>query len=128
MSRQFGIHFAPPSGFHGARAAAGEHRQPRSPQAPAAAEIQTVPRSLGGNERIAARPGAKQYMDADLLAPLPAGSIFKSSNPIDALAEVSPTVAVAQATIDFLKVLFAILLVAVTGFGIAFAFAYWFFC
>lgn len=50
--------------------------------------------------------------------PLPAESILKPVNTIDALADVSPTVAIAQATIDFLKVLSAIGVVVVTGVGI----------
>ena len=71
---------------------------------------------------------AKQYNRADPSTPFPAGSILKSANAIDALAEVSPTVAVAQATIDFLKVFFAVLLLAVTGIRLGIAFAYWIFC
>lgn len=72
-------------------------------------------------------------MKQETILPLPSGSlprssVFKSANAIDALADVSPTVAVAQATIDFLKVLSAILLVAVTGAGIGASVFYFLFC
>lgn len=158
MSRNIGIHFAPLSGFHGAKAAAGDHRQPRLSPAPVAASIQTMPASPGGNRRSPACHGVKQYINAEpislaaskssgspasmrgnrsghpgarnddpLFPPLPAESILKPLNTIDALADVSPTVAVAQATIDFLKVLSAILLVAVTGAGIGASVLYFLF-
>lgn len=61
MIRRFGFSFAPLSGFFGARAAAGEFRQPRmmSPT-PAAAAIQTARGSLGGGnlKRSLSRHGA----------------------------------------------------------------------
>lgn len=124
--RNFGIHFAPvSSGFRGANAAAGE---PRQPQVPAAANIMSGSAGLGGKSTGRPAYSAKQYYRADLLTSFPAGSILKPSNTIDALAEVSPTLAVAQATIDFLKVFFAILTVVVTGAGIAIAAFYFLFC
>jgi len=84
--------------------------------------------ALGGtSDRLAATTRSNTYR-ADPSTTFPSGSILKSANAIDALAEVSPTLAVAQATIDFLKIVFAILLPAVTGVGFAVAFAYWIFC
>ncbi|MGX1418333.1 hypothetical protein [Bradyrhizobium elkanii] len=78
MSRNFGINFAPRSGFLGAKAAAGDHRQPRLSPAPVAASIQTMPASPGGNRRSPACHGAKQYISADsipLAAAKPSGSL-----------------------------------------------------
>lgn len=126
MSRNFG--FAPHFRSCDATAAAGEHRQPRSSQVPAAVSIQTARVGLsGGNlERPLSRHGARNT-GAELSSLFPAGSILEPLDAIDALADISPTVAVAQATIDFLKVFFAILLVAVTGFGLAAVF-YFLFC
>ncbi|MGY3527258.1 hypothetical protein [Bradyrhizobium sp. USDA 4452] len=156
MSRHFGIRFAPLSGFHGAKTAAGEHRQPRLSPAPAAVSIQAVRPGPGGAigarasrydavtraelNSLAASDGQRitrsgvglgrilprQEEDASF-PPLPSRSILKSPNPINALAEVSPTIAVAQATIDFLKVIFALLFVAVTGAGIAASVLYFLF-
>jgi hypothetical protein len=110
--------------------------------------ISTAQRALGGHERLAAPrdANAKLGVKPNSLAaakpsgslaslvglgrtlprqdegasfpPLPAESILKPVNTIDALADVSPTVAIAQATIDFLKVLSAIGVVVVTGVGI----------
>lgn len=71
--------------------------------------------AVGGNQL----PGAlRANTPRDLNLPLPSGSILKSPNPFDTLADVSPTLAVGQATIDFLKVIVALLFVGVTGFGI----------
>lgn len=81
----------------------------------------------GGMDNRSPAYGAKQYLHADLSTSFPSGSILKSPNAIDAIAEVSPTIAVAQATIDFLKVFFAIALVAVTGVGLGVAVFYFLF-
>ena len=111
----------------------------------------------GGMDNRSPAYGAKQYISADSIPlaaakpsgslaslvglgrtlprqdegasfpPLPAESILKPVNTIDALADVSPTLAVAQATIDFLKVLFAIALVAVTGIGLGLSVFYFLF-
>lgn len=78
MSRNFGINFAPRSGFLGAKAAAGDHRQPRLSPAPVAASIQTMPASPGGNRRSPACHGVKQYINAEpiyLAAAKPSGSL-----------------------------------------------------
>ncbi|MCP1732446.1 hypothetical protein [Bradyrhizobium phage ppBeUSDA76-2] len=90
-------------------------------------QIMSSQPALGGtSDRLAATTRSNTYR-ADLSTPFPSGSIFKPSNTLDALADVSPTLAVAQATIDFLKVLFAIALVAVTGVGLGLSIFYFLF-
>ena len=128
--RNFGIHFAPSFvGFRGAKQQRMQSASPGCSPASAAAEFMSGRPTLGGTQQpadpITARSNTYR---ADPLAPFPAGSILKSPNPIDAVADVSPTIALAQAIIDFLKVISALAVISVTGIGIAVAFAYWIFC
>lgn len=80
--RNFGFSFVPRSGFHGANAAAGEHRQPRLSPAPVAADIMSRPVTLGGTSSDRPASSAKQYSRADLLAPFPRGSLIDPGNPL----------------------------------------------
>jgi len=126
--------FAPRSRFPGATAVSGI-RQPRTPL-PLTAEIQTAPRSLGGNEQIAARYGAYARHGADSIQ-LAASSLRAvsrshhlgarndgASNPFPSRsAGRSPLERgeIAQALIDVARVVSIFALISVTGVGSAFA-------
>lgn len=80
MPRFLGTHFAPRSGFHGANAAAGEHRQPRSPQTPAAAINMSGRTISGGIDNRSPAYGTTQYIGTEL-PKLPSNSL--NAAPID---------------------------------------------
>lgn len=120
--RNFGFSFAPPSGFHGANATAGEHRQPRLSPAPVAAAVQTARVGLsGGNlERPLSRHDAYNTR-ADSI-PLPCGSLI---DPGSALLERDNLF---HAVRDGLAVAGAALFLTVTGISLVAAFFMTFFC